>query len=168
MTRAQAAAYTPFMRAHAHLDTKRREPWLFERPVTAVIRRAIRDHYRLLPHWYTLFWQGERTGTYGTLGTTLKPAAALVQSLLAERAYWYVWYIRTTLPPVAALQHALLRVGTYGTLGTTLPPAAALVHALQAEQAYWYLRYIRDHTAACCSTGTRSSGRASVLVRIVH
>lgn len=26
----QAGAFQPFMRAHAHLDTKRREPYLFE------------------------------------------------------------------------------------------------------------------------------------------
>lgn len=58
----QAAAYTPFMRAHAHLDSKRREPWLFDRHTLAVIRRAIRDRYRLLPLWYTLFYENERTG----------------------------------------------------------------------------------------------------------
>uniref|UniRef100_A0A6A7FRA2 Glucosidase II subunit alpha n=2 Tax=Hirondellea gigas TaxID=1518452 RepID=A0A6A7FRA2_9CRUS len=58
----QTAAYTPFMRTHSHLDTKRREPWLFDRHTLSVIRRAIRDRYRLLPLWYTLFWENERTG----------------------------------------------------------------------------------------------------------
>ena len=58
----QAGAYLPFMRAHAHLDTKRREPWLFDKHTLAVIRRSIRDRYRLLPLWYTLFYENERTG----------------------------------------------------------------------------------------------------------
>lgn len=30
----QAGAFTPFFRGHAHLDTKRREPWVFDEPYT--------------------------------------------------------------------------------------------------------------------------------------
>ncbi|PIK52128.1 hypothetical protein BSL78_10975 [Apostichopus japonicus] len=41
----QAGAYQPFFRAHAHLDTKRREPWLYPEENTAVIRTAIRNRY---------------------------------------------------------------------------------------------------------------------------
>ncbi len=37
----QAAAYQPFMRAHAHLDTKRREPWLMPDQNLDAIRQAI-------------------------------------------------------------------------------------------------------------------------------
>ncbi|KAK4536202.1 hypothetical protein CDCA_CDCA07G2227 [Cyanidium caldarium] len=50
----QVAAFQPFFRAHAHLDTKRREPWLFGEPYTAAIRAAIEERYALLPYWYTL------------------------------------------------------------------------------------------------------------------
>ena len=39
----QAAAYTPFFRGHAHIDTKRREPWLFGEENTARVRAAIRS-----------------------------------------------------------------------------------------------------------------------------
>ena len=39
----QLAAYYPFMRGHAHLEAKRREPWLFGEDNTARIRDAIRQ-----------------------------------------------------------------------------------------------------------------------------
>jgi len=98
----QAAAYTPFMRSHAHLDSKRREPWLFDRQSTAHMRRAIRDHYRILPLWYTLFWEAETTGappmrplwaeypadpaTFTLEGQYLIGAALLVAPVLEEGA----------------------------------------------------------------------------------
>lgn len=51
----QAAAYTPFFRGHAHIDTKRREPWLFGEENTNRVRTAIRSRYAVLPYLYTLF-----------------------------------------------------------------------------------------------------------------
>ncbi|XP_074630015.1 neutral alpha-glucosidase AB-like isoform X2 [Acropora palmata] len=59
----QAAAFMPFYRAHAHLDTKRREPWLFEANYKNIIRNAVRLRYTLLPYWYTLFYHASDTGT---------------------------------------------------------------------------------------------------------
>ena len=42
--------FYPFFRGHAHLETARREPWLFGEPATSRIRTAIRERYvRLLP-----------------------------------------------------------------------------------------------------------------------
>lgn len=58
----QLAAFYPFFRAHAHLDTKRREPWLFGEPYTSYIREAIRVRYALLPFFYTLFREASTTG----------------------------------------------------------------------------------------------------------
>ncbi|XP_059811360.1 neutral alpha-glucosidase AB isoform X2 [Hypanus sabinus] len=58
----QAAAYQPFFRAHAHLDTPRREPWLFGDDNKQLIRAAIRERYTLLPYWYTAFYHTYRTG----------------------------------------------------------------------------------------------------------
>ncbi|XP_054713957.1 LOW QUALITY PROTEIN: neutral alpha-glucosidase AB-like [Uloborus diversus] len=58
----QAGAYQPFFRAHSHHETKRREPWLFEGEYRTAIRDAIRARYPLLPLWYTLFYENERTG----------------------------------------------------------------------------------------------------------
>ncbi|KAJ1975126.1 glucosidase II [Dimargaris xerosporica] len=53
----QAGAFQPFFRAHAHLDTKRREPWLIPKPYQDYIRDAIKTRYQLLPYFYTLFYQ---------------------------------------------------------------------------------------------------------------
>ncbi len=64
----QAAAYQPFFRAHAHLDTRRREPWLLAEPNMIAIREAISERYRLLPYWYTLFYQSEQDG-----GAVMRP-----------------------------------------------------------------------------------------------
>lgn len=58
----QAAAFQPFFRGHAHIDTKRREPWLFGEPHTTRIRDAIRQRYAILPYVYTTFWQSSVTG----------------------------------------------------------------------------------------------------------
>lgn len=45
----------PFFRAHAHIDTKRREPYLLEEPHKSYVRDMIRLRYSLLPAWYTAF-----------------------------------------------------------------------------------------------------------------
>lgn len=56
----QVGAYYPFFRGHAHLDTKRREPWLFGEPYTTLIRDAIRTRYALLPYVYTVFYEAHK------------------------------------------------------------------------------------------------------------
>lgn len=58
----QAAVFTPFFRGHAHLDTKRREPWLFGPSNTQLIRAALRKRYLLLPYIYTLARKSHETG----------------------------------------------------------------------------------------------------------
>ncbi|XP_061360012.1 probable glucan 1,3-alpha-glucosidase [Gastrolobium bilobum] len=58
----QIGAYYPFFRAHAHQDTKRREPWLFGERNTELIRDAIHVRYSLLPYFYTLFREANSTG----------------------------------------------------------------------------------------------------------
>lgn len=47
----------PFYRGHAHLETKRREPWMFGDEVTAMVRDQVSTRYQLIPMWYTLFAQ---------------------------------------------------------------------------------------------------------------
>lgn len=58
----QAGAFQPFFRAHAHLDTVRREPWLFGEEVAGLIRQAVEQRYALLPFWYTAFYRSHRRG----------------------------------------------------------------------------------------------------------
>jgi alpha 1,3-glucosidase len=58
----QTGVWLPFYRAHAHIDTRRREPYLFNEDVRTRIRNALRLRYTLLPLWYTLFREHETTG----------------------------------------------------------------------------------------------------------
>ncbi|KAK8209192.1 glucosidase II [Zalaria obscura] len=59
----QAGAFYPFSRAHAHIDTRRREPYLAGEPYTGIITQAQRLRYSLLPSWYTAFYHASESGT---------------------------------------------------------------------------------------------------------
>ncbi|KAF2743555.1 glycoside hydrolase family 31 protein [Sporormia fimetaria CBS 119925] len=58
----QAGIYYPFFRGHAHIDTRRREPYLAGSPYTEIITQALRLRYQLLPAWYTAFHEAATTG----------------------------------------------------------------------------------------------------------
>jgi alpha 1,3-glucosidase len=58
----QLGALQPFFRAHGHLDSKRREPFLFEPEFRDPMRDALRLRYSLLPYFSYLFKQHETTG----------------------------------------------------------------------------------------------------------
>ncbi|CAH7671577.1 glycosyl hydrolases family 31-domain-containing protein [Phakopsora pachyrhizi] len=58
----QIGAFYPFFRAHAHIDTKRREPYLFDEPIRSYIVDMIKLRYILLPSWYTAFFENTITG----------------------------------------------------------------------------------------------------------
>eukprot|EP01133_Synstelium_polycarpum_P009816 gene9816-11466_t len=58
----QAGAFQPFFRGHAHLDARRREPWLFSEPYLSVMRTSIVKRYAFLPLWYTLFHENTISG----------------------------------------------------------------------------------------------------------
>ncbi|KAI0644926.1 alpha-glucosidase [Trametes meyenii] len=55
-------AFSPFFRAHAHIDTKRREPYLLDEPYKGIVRDILRLRYSLLPVWYTAFREASVTG----------------------------------------------------------------------------------------------------------
>ncbi|CAG9326902.1 unnamed protein product [Blepharisma stoltei] len=59
----QLGAYMPFFRGHSHIETRRREPWLYNEPYLSQIRQAINERYSLLPYWYTLFYIYHIKGT---------------------------------------------------------------------------------------------------------
>lgn len=58
----QLGAFQPFFRAHAHIDTKRREPWLFGEETLGHLRDAVLTRYRILPFLYTLFYEAHLEG----------------------------------------------------------------------------------------------------------
>lgn len=59
----QAGIFYPFFRAHAHIDTRRREPYLAGKPYTRAITQALRLRYQLLPAWYTAFHEASVAGS---------------------------------------------------------------------------------------------------------
>ncbi|KAL6451134.1 ROT2 Glucosidase 2 subunit alpha [Candida maltosa Xu316] len=59
----QTGIWYPFFRAHAHIDSRRREPWLAGEPYTGYIRDAIKLRYALLPVFYTSFYESSINGT---------------------------------------------------------------------------------------------------------
>ncbi|XP_071162739.1 neutral alpha-glucosidase AB-like isoform X2 [Mytilus edulis] len=64
----QAGAFQPFFRSHAHIDTKRREPYLLPDNNMKIVRNAIRARYTFLPYWYTVFYN-----TYKNGGPVMQP-----------------------------------------------------------------------------------------------
>ncbi|KAI6785034.1 Glucosidase 2 subunit alpha-like protein [Emericellopsis cladophorae] len=59
----QTGIFYPFFRAHAHIDSRRREPYLLGEPYTEIVTQAIRLRYALLPAWYTAFYQANVDGS---------------------------------------------------------------------------------------------------------
>ncbi|GAA6011944.1 hypothetical protein JCM11491_000111 [Sporobolomyces phaffii] len=58
----QVGAFSPFFRAHGHIDTKRREVYLWDQPYQGIMRDAIRLRYSLLPAMYTAFYESSLSG----------------------------------------------------------------------------------------------------------
>ena len=54
--------FSPFFRAHAHIDTKRREPYLLDEPHKSIVRDMLRLRYAMLPVWYTAFREASVRG----------------------------------------------------------------------------------------------------------
>ncbi|XP_057492733.1 probable glucan 1,3-alpha-glucosidase [Actinidia eriantha] len=98
----QLGAYYPFFRAHAHHDTKRREPWLFGERNTELMKEAIHIRYALLPYFYTLFREANTSGvpvmrplwmefpadeaTFSNDEAFMVGSSLLVQGVFTERA----------------------------------------------------------------------------------
>ena len=58
----QAGLWYPFFRAHAHIDTIRREPYLLDVDTRDIVRDSIRLRYELLPTFYSAFHTASTTG----------------------------------------------------------------------------------------------------------
>lgn len=58
----QVAVFTPFLRNHSNLGTRRQEPWAFGREVETLARGLLELRYQLLPWMYALFAEAARGG----------------------------------------------------------------------------------------------------------
>ncbi|KAH0476852.1 MAG: hypothetical protein KVP17_003051 [Porospora cf. gigantea B] len=52
----EVGIWQPFYRDHAHIESRRREPWLFSAETLARIRHLAHTRYRVLHYWYTAFF----------------------------------------------------------------------------------------------------------------
>jgi alpha-glucosidase len=59
----EMGVFFPFLRAHTGKNTHRHEPWSFGSEVLNIARQYIEYRYRLLPYWYSLFYQAHLNGT---------------------------------------------------------------------------------------------------------
>lgn len=55
-------ALLPFARGHSIKQSVAHEPWSFGQACERVCRLALERRYRLMPYFYTLFWEASRTG----------------------------------------------------------------------------------------------------------
>jgi alpha 1,3-glucosidase len=130
----QTGIFYPFFRAHAHIDSRRREPYLAGEPYVTIITQAIRLRYQLLPAWYTTFYQASVEGLpivrpqyyihpddehgfaiddqlyIGSTGLLAKPVvtegAASVDIYLAD-SEWYYDYFDYTIYQGAGRRHTV-------------------------------------------------------------
>lgn len=58
----ELGVWLPFFRAHAHIDSKRREPWEYSNDTLITVKRLITMRYSFLPYWYTVFANSYRSG----------------------------------------------------------------------------------------------------------
>lgn len=52
----------PFLRNHAHLETPRREPYVYDEQTMLRVKAALQLRYKMLPLWYTLYHAYHTTG----------------------------------------------------------------------------------------------------------
>jgi len=55
-------AFMPFARGHACAGTNDKEPWAYGPEIEKTSRIALERRYRLLPYFYTLFYESSKTG----------------------------------------------------------------------------------------------------------
>lgn len=157
-----AAIYQPFLRNHAHMDTARREPWVYSDATTDAVRVALRERYALLPYWRTLFAANALGGPgspFEDAGPPMRPVwwAAAAAAAAAEPApsdaasttpeEEVAWYVGRCLyiPPV-------LEAGVT-TATTTLPGP---------PDARWYDTHSATSAGAPLPGGTRHTVDAPV------
>jgi alpha-glucosidase len=56
------AAFAPFFRVHSMVNSRDSEPWAYGEEVEEISRNYINLRYRLLPYFYTLFYEAHQTG----------------------------------------------------------------------------------------------------------
>lgn len=58
----QVGCFSPLFRNHSAIGTRKQEPWQFGGEVLDIYRKYVKLRYRLIPYFYDLFYEEERTG----------------------------------------------------------------------------------------------------------
>ena len=58
----EAAIFSPLLRNHAAMGTRRQEPWAFGEPTLSIYRKYLKLRYRFIPYLYDLFAQESQNG----------------------------------------------------------------------------------------------------------
>lgn len=59
---AEVGAYFPLCRNHSSMMTRDQEPFAFDEETIQIYKHALQIRYELIPYYYDLFYQGEKTG----------------------------------------------------------------------------------------------------------
>ncbi len=58
----QVGCFSPLFRNHSAMGTRRQEPWQFGKAIMDIYRDYVKLRYRLIPYFYDLFYEEEKTG----------------------------------------------------------------------------------------------------------
>lgn len=58
----EAGCFSPLFRNHSAMGTRNQEPWQFDEDTLRIYRSYVKLRYRLIPYYYDLFFEGEKTG----------------------------------------------------------------------------------------------------------
>ena len=58
----QVGCFSPLCRNHCRLGKRLQEPWEFSNKVLEIYRKYVKLRYQLIPYFYDLFFEGEKTG----------------------------------------------------------------------------------------------------------
>lgn len=58
----QVGCFSPLFRNHSAIGTRHQEPWAFNQQVLDIYRKYVKLRYRLIPYFYDLFHEEEKTG----------------------------------------------------------------------------------------------------------
>jgi len=147
----QVGIFMPYFRGHSDKRCKRREPWLYPAKPFELVKDTIKERYRLLAYWYTIFEDHCRTGIPVMRPVWMDPEAIvnkemmndedrfmLGDSILVEailepgkdmikeplrgmQGRWYNYYSRKEMLPGEEDNIGIERIGVYIKGGKCVP-----------------------------------------------
>jgi len=141
----------PYFRGHSDKRCKRREPWLYPKKPFELVKQSIKERYKLLPYWYTIFeehcrkavpimrpiWldldniEGENImeeqerfmlGDSLLVHPVLDPGVYVLKNPLAGlNGRWYDYHTRKEVQPQEEIDIGVERIGCFVKGGRVVP-----------------------------------------------